>query len=144
RRRRIPRPRRSRCGISLGWAVSLTQGAPMGPMPPSLRSCRPFSRLLATCFVAVVGAVAAAFGGAERPPRVEDQARAMALVPGCITPLPGRAHGGGATMRNLKEEQYWQLVFPSYDAKNHRLPLGALTCTGSAVFSDPVLAGGQT
>jgi hypothetical protein len=45
-------------------------------------------------------------------------------------------------MRNLKEEQYWQLVFPAYDSRTHTLPTNALTCTGSRVFDDPVFAGG--
>ncbi|HEY8088423.1 MAG TPA: hypothetical protein VIF09_11275 [Polyangiaceae bacterium] len=47
-------------------------------------------------------------------------------------------------MRNLTEDQYWQLVFPAYDTRNHRLPTNALPCTGMRVFDDPVFAGGTT
>ena len=81
-----------------------------------------------------VAALSGACGGSERPARIEDDARVMAPVPACIAPLAARSHGAGQTMRNLTEDQYWQLVFPSYDAQNHRLPLNALTCTGGKVF----------
>jgi hypothetical protein len=91
----------------------------------------------------LAGATVSACGGAERPPRIEDDARSMTPVPACVIPLPARRHGAG-TMRTLKEEQYWELVFPAYDAKSHQLPLNALTCTGNAVFNDPILAGGKT
>jgi hypothetical protein len=47
-------------------------------------------------------------------------------------------------MRNLDEDQYWQLVFPAYDAEHHTLATNALTCTGTHVFDDPVFAGGTT
>jgi hypothetical protein len=68
----------------------------------------------------------------------------MTPVPACITPLAARTHGAGQTMRNLTDDQYWQLVFPSYDPQNHRLPVDATTCTGGKVFEDPVFAGGTT
>jgi hypothetical protein len=86
----------------------------------------------------------AACGGTERPPMNEDYARAMAPVPACIAPLSARTHGVGQTMRNLTEEQYWQLVFPAFDARNHSLPLDATACTGARVFDDAVFAGGTT
>jgi hypothetical protein len=82
--------------------------------------------------------------GTERPMRIEDQARAMVPVPACILPLAARTHGAGQTMRNLTEDQYWQLVFPAYDAQKHQLQANALTCTGARVFDDPVFAGGTT
>jgi len=68
----------------------------------------------------------------------------MAPVPACILPLASRTHGAGQTMRNLTEDQYWQLVFPGYDAQHHSLPTNSLTCTGSKVFDDAVFAGGTT
>jgi hypothetical protein len=86
---------------------------------------------------------AAGCGTTERPPRIEDQARAMAPVPACITPL-GAATGPAGTMRRLTDDEYCQLVFPAYDTKNHVLPADALTCTGTAIFNDPVFAGGAT
>jgi hypothetical protein len=67
----------------------------------------------------------------------------MAPVPACIMPLAARAHGAG-TMRTLTEDQYWQAVFPAYDATNHTLAVDALVCTGAKVFDDPVFAGGTT
>ena len=107
------------------------------------------NRRFAWVFPAVVGCGAglamASSGceGAERPPRTEDEARAMAPVPACIMPLAARAHAGG-TMRTLTEDQYWQAVFPAYDAQNHTLAVDSLTCTGAKVFDDPVFAGGTT
>ena len=76
-----------------------------------------------------------------RPPRTEDDARSMAPVPACIEPLPARA-GVAGTLRNLREEQYWQLVFPGYDMTHHTLAGDSLACTGTPVFDDPVFAGG--
>ena len=90
------------------------------------------------------GALGTSACAVDRPPRIEDEARAMAPVPACILPLASRTHGAGQTMRNLNEDQYWQLVFPAYDAEHHTLAANAVTCTGSRVFDDPVFAGGTT
>jgi hypothetical protein len=75
---------------------------------------------------------------------IEDQARVMVPVPACILPLPARTHGAGQTMRNLTEDQYWQLVFPAYDVQKHSLATNALPCTGARVFDDAIFAGGTT
>ncbi len=91
-----------------------------------------------------LGATATTACETNRPPRIEDEARVMAPVPACILPLPSRSHGAGQTMRNLTEDQYWQLVFPAYDATNHKLATNALPCTGFKVFDDPVFTGGTT
>jgi hypothetical protein len=97
--------------------------------------------------IALVFAVSAtgAVGCTEstRPPRTEDDARSMAPVPACIEPLPART-GTAGTMRNLREDQYWQLVFPAYDTTNHTLANDSLACTGTSVFDDPIFAGGTT
>jgi len=66
--------------------------------------------------------------------------RALAPVPACVAPLAARSHGAG-TMRNLTEDQYWQLVFPAYDPETHTLPADALPCTGTRVFADDAFAG---
>jgi hypothetical protein len=108
-------------------------------MPSSLRIGWVFLVLTAG-----VGGSGASGCATDRPPRIEDYARAMAPVPACILPLPSRTHGAGQTMRNLTEDQYWQLVFPDYDTQNHKLAATAVTCTGSRVFDDPVFAGGTT
>src|ERR1019366_7042071 len=108
-------------------------------MPSSIRIGWVF--LVLTAGVGLSGASGC---GSDRPPRIEDYARAMAPVPACILPLPSRTHGAGQTMRNLTEEQNWQLVFPAYDTQNHTLAANSLTCTGARVFDDPVFAGGTT
>ena len=108
-------------------------------MTSSLRIAWVFPALAAGAGAAGTSACAV-----DRPPRIEDEARAMAPVPACILPLASRTHGAGQTMRNLNEDQYWQLVFPAYDAQHHTLAADAVTCTGSRVFDDPVFAGGST
>jgi len=108
-------------------------------MPSSLRIGWVF-------FALAAGAGASGTSGcaSDRPPRIEDDARAMAPVPACILPLPSRTHGAGQTMRNLTDDQYWQLVFPAYDVQHHTLATNSLSCTGSHVFDDAVFAGGTT
>ena len=98
---------------------------------------------LAWLFLLPSGAALPGCTPSDRPPRIEDDARAMAPVPACVVALPARTHGGG-TMRNLREDQYWQLVFPSFDVDSHRLPADATTCTGKRLFDDPVFSGGAT
>jgi hypothetical protein len=93
---------------------------------------RSLPRLLgAAALVALVPACA----GDPKPPRIEDEARQLAPPPACILRLPSRSPS--ALARNLREEQYWQLVFPSFDRDKRVLPEDALTCTGRAVFHDP-------
>jgi hypothetical protein len=87
-------------------------------------------------------ALAPGCGATERPPHIEDAARAMAPVPACIAPLGASASRADGTFRRLSDDEYWKLVFPAYDARNHTLDADALTCTGAAVFQDPVFAGG--
>lgn len=100
-----------------------------------------FPSLTGACAILVT--TAAGCADAERPARTEDEARARAPVPACIMPLTARSRTAG-TMRNLSNDQYWQAVFPTYDAQNHTLPVDALTCTGAKIFDDPVFAGGTT
>lgn len=81
-------------------------------------------------------------GCAETPerPRTEDDARQLAPLPACITQLDssGRTKKTGAA-RSLREEQFWPLVYPTYDAKSGRVPEGAHACNGRV----PDLKGGQ-
>lgn len=79
----------------------------------------------------------------ERPPRMEDVPRAMAPVPACVEPLAARPHAAG-TLRNLHEDEYWKLVFPSYDQAHHQLDVSATACTGATLFDDPAFQGGAT
>lgn len=101
-------------------------------------------RDLGICSVGLAAALCGLGCETQRPPRIEDDARAMAPVPACITPLAARTHGAGQTMRNLSEDQTWQVVFPAFDAVHHQLPADSLACTGAAVFRDALFAGGTT
>jgi hypothetical protein len=95
--------------------------------------------------VAALGGTSGACAPTERPARIEDEARAMAPVPACIVPLPGKPHGPGpGVAKNLSDDQYWQLVFPGYDTTNHKLATNSLACTGFKVFDDPIFQGGTT
>lgn len=84
---------------------------------------------------ALVCASAAACSSAPTQNRLEDLARQMAPPPACIMRLTPRSTQGLA--RNLKEEQYWEAVFPSFEKDKLTLPDRALTCTGRTVFDDP-------
>lgn len=94
--------------------------------------------------VALVAALSG-FGcsSVAQPARNEDVARQNAPVPACIMPMPVRPTSRG-TVKRLRDLQYWELVFPSYDAANRKLPEDALACTGKAVFKDPILEGGTS
>ncbi len=88
-------------------------------------------------FVAVSLALVALGGtlGCEqnaRPLTIEDEARKLAPPPVCIMRLPTRSATG--TMRNLKEDQYWKLVFPSFDEQKRTLPANPVACTGRTIF----------
>lgn len=78
-----------------------------------------------------------------QPARNEDISRQNAPVPACIMPMPVRAVSKG-TLKRLRDLQYWELAFPTYDANTRKLPEDALACTGQNVLKDPVLAGGTS
>jgi hypothetical protein len=67
---------------------------------------------------------------------VYEEARAMAPPPACIKRVPPRRHH-----RTLSEEEYWELVFPSFEKSREALPDRALACTGRTVFEDPLFKG---
>jgi len=90
---------------------------------------------------AIVLAVTTGCGGGGAPPRSEDFARKSAPIPACIVRLPPRK--GTGFVRNLREEQYWKVVYPEHDSTENKLPAGALACTGNKVLSDPILEGGE-
>jgi hypothetical protein len=95
-------------------------------------------------FASAIACVSAAgCSGVAQPARNEDLARQNAPVPACIMPMPVRANSQG-TLKRLRDLQYWELVFPSYDATNRKLPQDALACTGQAVFKDPIFDGGTS
>jgi hypothetical protein len=67
-----------------------------------------------------------------KPLTIEDEARKLAPPPACIMRLPTRPATG--LMRNLKEDQYWKLVFPAFDEEKRTLPENPVTCTGRTIF----------
>ncbi len=92
-----------------------------------------------SAFALVLASGLLACGGTPKPPYIEDNARAMAPPPACIMRL--KARPPRATMRNLKEEQYWELVFPSFEGPRKSLPSKAIACQGRDVFADPLFEG---
>jgi hypothetical protein len=95
--------------------------------------------------LAIAGFSAIFCGCAEqqKPPRIEDKARQMAPIPACIMRLPP-SRGDKAFVRNLRWDQYWELVFPDFDTEKKALPQGAIPCTGRPVFNDPLFNGGDS
>ncbi len=92
--------------------------------------------------VLLSGAVASLCGCAttDERPRTEDSARLLAPLPACLMQLTARPRAGAAV--SLREEQYWKLVYPSFDLTRKTLPAHARACTGGNVLDDPLLAGG--
>lgn len=98
----------------------------------------PSTLVLATGLVATV-----ALGCEQnKPPNsIEHEARELAPPPACLMRLPTRPSTG--LMRNLKENQYWKLVFPAFDEEKRTLPENAELCTGRQIFDDPVFKGAK-
>jgi hypothetical protein len=71
--------------------------------------------------------------------KVHEEPRAMAPPPACILRLPTRPPGRPS--KALREEEYWELVFPSFEQSRQALPDRALACTGRTIFDDPIFAG---
>lgn len=96
------------------------------------------------CATMLVSASAAlGCSSVAQPARNEDVSRQNAPVPACIVPMPVRPRSAG-TLKRLQELQYWELVFPQYDATNRKLPEGAVACTGQPVLRDPIFEGGTS
>lgn len=86
--------------------------------------------------------LAAGCGHPEPRSRLEDQSRRVAPLPACVVQLPARRPGSAGTMRTLREEQIVKLMFPAYDEEKRTLPKTP-SCTGSAVFDDPMFKDAQ-
>lgn len=67
---------------------------------------------------------------------IYEEARLLAPPPACIMRLPIRANGAP-----MRENEYWELVFPSFEKPRQALPDRALACTGRTVFDDPAFRG---
>ncbi len=99
-------------------------------------------------FAALVRAtvcVASLSGCVEQPARSqpEDETRRVAPLPACVLRLPPRGAQSEGTVRRLREEEIVKLIFPRFDASGRLLPQSATTCTGQALFDDPLLVGGM-
>lgn len=92
-----------------------------------------------TSLALLLSALLLGCAGTPKPPYIEDEARIMAPPPACIMRLPTRPARG--TMRNLKEHQYWELVFPTFEQTRQALPEKAIACTGRDVFADRAFEG---
>jgi hypothetical protein len=77
-----------------------------------------------------------------RPPALDDQSRRVAPLPACVEYLPARRSDTAGTMRSLREDQTFKLIFPGFDLEKHLLPDGSPGCTGQLVLADPAIAGG--
>jgi hypothetical protein len=83
-----------------------------------------------------LAAIVPSCGAASRQPVIEDEARRMSPIPACIVKLPPRRDTG--TLRRLRQEQMWSVVYPAFDVQTRTLPDGATTCTGRRLFDEPI------
>jgi hypothetical protein len=93
---------------------------------------------------ASLAAAVSSFGCAEAPPRpnLEDKARRVAPIPACIMYLPPRKDPNAkAFIRQLREDQYWKLIYPAFNPDKLELPNGAADCTGKPILSHWKLQG---
>lgn len=65
----------------------------------------------------------------------------MAPVPACVVRLPARYGKRRAFSRSLRDEQIWNLVFPTFDPEKRELPDRPSVCTGRKPYEDPLLHG---
>jgi hypothetical protein len=80
--------------------------------------------------------------GAAKQPVLEDEARTLSPVPACIVRLPSRA-GRAGTLRTLREQQYWEVVFDNFDAEKKSVPADPRVCTGRHIFQDKLFEGAK-
>src|SRR5450432_2138730 len=69
--------------------------------------------------------------------KLEDGARRAIPVAICLKPLPRR---GDKTIATLSSEDYWSLVFPSFDAAAGSIDRSAPDCAGRQLLVSPDLA----
>jgi hypothetical protein len=102
-----------------------------------MRTMRPLgqSMLAVASLSLALGLVLPACATAPTRPMTEDKARRVAPIPACIMYLPPKKTPS-AFIRQLTEDQYWKLVFPSFDDKKMELSPDATDCTGKPVLAD--------
>ena len=117
----------------------------MRTMRPLGRSALQFVKWPSVASVALALSAGFSTGCAESPPRLktEDSARRVAPIPACIMYLPPKKTpaGSAAFIRQIREDQYWKLVFPSFDDQKMELGSNANDCTGRPVLADWQLKG---
>ena len=91
----------------------------------------------------LLGALVFGCGSPQTRSKLEDQSRRIAPLPACILQLPERRPGSAGTARKLREDEIVKLMFPGFDEKTRSLPHNAVSCTGVAVFDDPVFKDAQ-
>lgn len=74
-------------------------------------------------------------------PNLEDKARRVAPLPACIYYLPPKKNDG--FVRQLRPDQYWKAVYPTFDLDKDTLPNDAADCTGRALLADWQFRGGD-
>jgi hypothetical protein len=94
-------------------------------------------------FALWVGLSLGPVGCGSTPPRspVEDVARKAAPLPACVLHLAPRKAAAQGAARTLREEQYWKLVFPTFDASRSTLPDAADDCVGATVLASDTFKG---
>lgn len=91
-----------------------------------------------------LGVLGLGVGCADTLPRSldGDLTRRVAPIPACVMRLPVSGKTG-SPVAQLREEQFWKLVFPAFDEAKQQLPEGALDCAGRGVYDSPALTGGR-
>jgi len=95
------------------------------------------THLSSFCLIAVVSGAVVSCGATPVEPKAEHEARMLAPIPACATVLPTSGPSG---MQVALRDEYWKLVFPSFDDQRGKLPPDALTCTGVDVLEDATFA----
>src|SRR4051794_40961331 len=88
------------------------------------------------CSAGLLGSLASCASAVDSS-KLEDSARRAIPVAICLKPLPRR---GDKTIAVMAPEDYWSLVFPSFDASGGTVDRGAPDCAGRQLLTSPDLA----
>lgn len=72
-----------------------------------------------------------------------DMPRRSVPIPACAVALPARPESQLKFMRQLTDQQFWRLVFPTYIEGKTGLTADSLLCTGESPFGAAEFAGGK-
>src|SRR5258708_2850973 len=112
-------------------------------IPRARRTLGSMRRLLATLPLATLVAFACGCGSDPPRPNLEDASRRVAPLPACIMYLPPTKNAKQGFVRQLREDEYWKLVFPGFDQKDSQLSPNTADCTGRPILSDWRFKDGQ-